>query len=179
MHAWALNAAIGAQVVLGALTTGVAAATTGKQVSGASLRPVDLRSLVLTFSCPSPHPTPPHRQTSIATSILGGMSTLAASYLAKSRGSGEPEASALRARELDSFIRDLEAFMLDHGHLTGGAGGGVQPEYEAMVARYRRRFEEIMGNALEGVEDSLKAEKQMQEMKAVVAAKEKEHKSMV
>ena len=55
----------------------------------------------------------------------------------------------------------------------------MQPEYEAMVARYRRRFEEIMGNALEGVEDSLKAEKQMQEMKAVVAAKEKEHKSMV
>ena len=48
-----------------------------------------------------------------------------------------------------------------------------------MVARYRRRFEEIMGNALEGVEDSLKAEKQMQEMKSVVAAKEKEHKSMV
>ena len=108
------------------------------------------------------------------------MSTLAASYLAKSRGSGEPEASALRARELDSFIRDLEAFMLDHGHLTGGAGGGVQPEYEAMVARYRRRFEEIMGNALEGVEDSLKAEKQMQEMKSVVAAaKGKADKSMV
>ena len=104
------------------------------------------------------------------------MSTLAASYLAKSRGSGEPEASAMRARDLDSYIRDLRAFVLDHGHLAGPAVG---PEHEAMIARYRRRFEEIMGNALEGVEDSLKAEKQMQEMKAVVAAKEKEHKSMV
>ena len=29
---WSLNIAIGAQVLLGALTTGVAAATTGKQV---------------------------------------------------------------------------------------------------------------------------------------------------
>ncbi|EJF60823.1 hypothetical protein DICSQDRAFT_13100, partial [Dichomitus squalens LYAD-421 SS1] len=75
--------------------------------------------------------------------ILGGMSTLAASYLAKARGSNEPEASTIRARELESYIRDLQAFVLDHGHLAGPAVG---PEHEAMIARYRRRFEEIMGH---------------------------------
>ena len=107
------------------------------------------------------------------------MSTLAASYLAKARGSGEPEASAMRARDLDSYIRDLRAFVLDHGHLAGPAVG---PEHEAMIARYRRRFEEIMGNGLEGVEDTMKADKQKEEMKALAVTmreKEKAEKSMV
>ncbi|OJT09252.1 hypothetical protein TRAPUB_14327 [Trametes pubescens] len=121
-HAWALNCAIGAQVVLGALTTGVAAATTG-------------------------------RQTSIATSILGGMSTLAASYLAKARGSGEPEVSAIRARDLDGFIRDCRAFMLDNGFVVG-------TEYDARIERYRRRFEEIMGNGSGGVGDQVQAQRE-------------------
>ena len=161
IQGWALNAAIGAPVVFGALTTGVAAATTGKQVSFS-------QSVILVSGCAY---SPSALQTSIATSILGGLSTLAASYLAKARGSGEPERSAKRARELESFIRDLQAFMLDHGHLTSSAAGGTQAEqHEAMVARYRRRFEEIMGNALEGVEDTMKAEKQMAEMKSASVA---------
>lgn len=67
------------------------------------------------------------------------MSTLAASYLARARGSGEPEKSIVRAHDLDHFIRDAEAFLLDHGHLTG-------IEYDAQVQRYRARFEEIMGH---------------------------------
>ncbi|KAL4244780.1 hypothetical protein ABKN59_009388 [Abortiporus biennis] len=73
-----LNIAIGAQVILGALTTGIAAATTGKH-------------------------------TQIATSILGGLSTLAASYLAKSRGSGEPEASIARCKDLEHFVHGIGA----------------------------------------------------------------------
>ncbi|KAI0667391.1 hypothetical protein C8Q78DRAFT_981850 [Trametes maxima] len=121
-HAWALNCAIGAQVVLGALTTGVAAATTG-------------------------------RQTSIATSVLGGMSTLAASYLAKARGSGEPEVSSIRSRDLDSFIRDCQAFVLDRGFVVG-------PEFDPMIERYRRRFEEIMGSGAGGVGDQVKAQRE-------------------
>ncbi|KAI0704976.1 hypothetical protein BC835DRAFT_1261659, partial [Cytidiella melzeri] len=110
---WLLNAAIGAQVLLGALTTGVAAATSG-------------------------------RQTSIATSILGGLSTLAASYLARARGSGEPEASALRCKDLENFVRDLENTCLDRGHLTGS-------EQDELVNGFRARFEEIMGNQVKGV----------------------------
>ncbi|KAI0357084.1 hypothetical protein OH77DRAFT_1422574 [Trametes cingulata] len=123
-HAWALNCAIGAQVVLGALTTGVAAATTG-------------------------------RQTSIATSVLGGMSTLAASYLAKARGSGEPEMSAIRVRDLEGFIRDCQAFVLDKGYVVGA-------EYDARIERYRRRFEEIMGNGSGGVGDQMHGQGQAQ-----------------
>ncbi|KAI0699503.1 hypothetical protein C8T65DRAFT_581065 [Cerioporus squamosus] len=128
VHGWALNAAIGAQVILGALTTGVAAATTG-------------------------------RQTSIATSVLGGLSTLAASYLAKARGSGEPEESARKAQDLKSFIRDCEAFKLDHGHKVG-------PDHDDMIMRYRRRFEEIMGNEFEGVGDDVKVNKKKEREKA-------------
>ncbi|KAH9849116.1 hypothetical protein C2E23DRAFT_784784 [Lenzites betulinus] len=131
-HSWALNCAIGAQVVLGALTTGVAAATTG-------------------------------RQTSIATSVLGGMSTLAASYLAKARGSGEPELSTIKCRELESFIRDCKAFMLDKGYLTGS-------EYDQRIERYRRRFEEIMGNASGGVADQVRAQTQSQKEKTSLSS---------
>ena len=154
-HGWALNCAIGAQVVLGALTTGVAAATTGRQVSVRScLSGVDARKL--STHAPPPFPVFPFPQTSIATSILGGLSTLAASYLAKARGSNEPDASARRGQELDSFIRDCEAFKLDHGHKVG-------PDHDDMIMRYRRRFEEIMGNEFEGVGDDVKVNKKERE----------------
>ena len=78
-------------------------------------------------------------QASIATSILGGLSTLAASYLAKSRGSGEPEASSLRCKDLENFTRELEATVLDRGYLAGR-------DYDHLVRGFRARFEEIMGN---------------------------------
>ena len=64
---------------------------------------------------------------------------MAASYLAKARGSGEPEASSARCRELQQFERDCEAFMLDHGSSTSSV-------FDDRIARFRRRFEEIMGN---------------------------------
>ncbi|KAH9942637.1 hypothetical protein B0H21DRAFT_824096 [Amylocystis lapponica] len=88
MTSYALNACIGAQVLLGALTTGVAAATSG-------------------------------RQASIATS---------------------PEASTARCKDLEHFTRECEAFVLDYGHVYG-------TEYDRQIERFRRRFEEIMGNA--------------------------------
>ncbi|CAL1702777.1 unnamed protein product [Somion occarium] len=105
---WGLNVAIGAQVILGALTTGVAAATTG-------------------------------RQTSIATTILGGLSTLAASYLAKARGSGQPENSITKCNDLEHFVRSCEAFLLDYGDDEGHT-------QDRHIARYRMRFEELQGN---------------------------------
>lgn len=95
-------------------------------------------------------------QTSIATSILGGLSTLAASYLAKSRGSNEPEESTRKAQDLKSFIRDCEAFKLDCGHMYGQS-------QDHMINRYRRRFEEILGNGVEGVGDDVKVNKVQKE----------------
>ena len=47
--------------------------------------------------------------------VLGGFSTMFASYLAKVRGSGEPEFSSVRGRELSSFLREVHAFVIDDG----------------------------------------------------------------
>ncbi|KAF7305513.1 SLATT-fungal domain-containing protein [Mycena chlorophos] len=107
---YSLNAAIGLQVVFGALTTGLSAALSGHKVS-------------------------------IMTAVLGlgGMSTILASYLARVRGSNEPEVSIARGKDLEGFIRECEVFVLDHGHVTG-------PEFDDKLAEYRNRFEEMMGN---------------------------------
>jgi len=105
---YALNIAIGLQVGLGALTTGLSAVTSG-------------------------------RQTSIATSILGGMSTLVASYLARARGSNEPELSITRVHDLDQYIRECEIFILDYGHMTGN-------EHDSKLTALRDNFEELLGN---------------------------------
>ncbi|KAG1766707.1 hypothetical protein EDD22DRAFT_877920 [Suillus occidentalis] len=112
MTGYALNIAIGMQVLLGALTTGLAAALSGKQVS-------------------------------IGTTILGGMSTLVASYLARTRGSNEPELSITRVKDLDQFLRDCLAFKMDHGHEYGTTENGLNIRLENL----RRRFEELLGNA--------------------------------
>ncbi|KAG2117201.1 uncharacterized protein F5147DRAFT_671715 [Suillus discolor] len=112
MTGWALNVAIGLQVLLGALTTGLAAALSGKQVS-------------------------------IGTSILGGMSTLVASYLARARGSNEPELSITRVKDLDHFLRDCLALEMDHGHQYGTPENGLNLQLEYL----RKRFEELLGNA--------------------------------
>lgn len=108
---YALNIAIGLQVLLGALTTGIAAALqTGKQAQ-------------------------------VSTSILGGLSTLVASYLARARGSGEPELSNIRVRELDQFLRDCRAFKLDHAHETNNE------QLENRVFEFRRKLEVILGGS--------------------------------
>ncbi|TFL03620.1 hypothetical protein BDV98DRAFT_503983, partial [Pterulicium gracile] len=109
MTGYSLNGAIGAQVVLGALTTGLSAALSGKQVS-------------------------------TVTAVLGGLSTMAASYLARTRGSNEPELSISRTKDLEQFIRECEAFQLDFGHLYGRF-------LNSKLEDLRGRFEALLGNA--------------------------------
>lgn len=75
-----------------------------------------------------------------SSSFTGGLSTLTASYLARARGSNEPELSTIRVKDLDQFIRECEAFSLDSGHLDGH-------EYDDRVIGFRNRFEELLGNA--------------------------------
>jgi len=99
-----INGAIGLQVIVGAITTGVAAASTN---------------------------------IGSAVAVLGGISTALASYLAKARGSKEPEFSTIRSRELSTFIREVQAFTMDHGHKTG-------TEFDYQIAMYRERFELII-----------------------------------
>jgi len=137
----ALNIAIGLQVVLGALVTGLSAVTSGNH-------------------------------TRVMTSILGGISTVVASYLARARGSGEPDTSIGRARDMEKLIRDIEAYILDWGHETpymavpgeyaeasgdsGGAeGDGEEPkipstrdkELSEHIDQFRRQYDVLEGNA--------------------------------
>ena len=63
-----------------------------------------------------------------------------ASYLARMRGSNEPELSLTRCKDLEQFIRECETFMLDFGHLTGG-------EHDAKLNGLRKRFEDILGSS--------------------------------
>ena len=82
-------------------------------------------------------------------SVLGGLSTLAASYLAKMRGSGEPEASTATCAELENFVRELQAYILDTGHLAG-------EKHRDTVRQYRERLEKILGNEPTGIIDLVK-----------------------
>ncbi|KAJ7221300.1 hypothetical protein GGX14DRAFT_319176, partial [Mycena pura] len=71
---------------------------------------------------------------------IGGFSTLVASYLARTRGSKEPELSTMRCKDLDQFLRECDIFVLDYGHLTGD-------EHDSKLESLRTRFEELLGNA--------------------------------
>jgi len=73
------------------------------------------------------------------TAVLGGLSTVVASYLARTRGSNEPELSITRVKDLEQFIRECEALNLDRGHLSG-------ERFDADLDRLRRTFEELLGN---------------------------------
>jgi len=105
---WAQNIAISLQVFVGALTTALGAALSGKN-------------------------------TSVAISILGGASTLIASFLARAKGSNEPQMSFLRAQALEHFVREIEAFKLDHGHETGHT-------LDDRINGFRLGLEKILGN---------------------------------
>lgn len=76
---------------------------------------------------------------SLFSTLTGGLTTIVASYLAKTRNSDEPENSRTRAKDLDKFIRTLTAFLLDHGHSD-------DPMYDTVVEEIRSEFEELLGN---------------------------------
>jgi len=106
---YALNVAIGLQVIMGSLITGLSASSTGKS-------------------------------SSLKTTILGGLNTFVAAYLARARGSNEPELSITRVKDLEQFIRECQAFQLDHGHVNTG-------EFDPQLIGFRRHFEQLLGNA--------------------------------
>jgi len=71
----------------------------------------------------------------------GAIATLVASYLARARGSNEPELSITRRTDLDQFIRDCQAFRMDNGHALGH-------KYDDAIIGFRRKFEELLGNPI-------------------------------
>ena len=73
-------------------------------------------------------------------SYIGALATLVASYLARARGSNEPELSITRTKDLEQFIRECRSFEMDYGHFPGH-------EFDSELVRLRCRFEELLGNA--------------------------------
>jgi SMODS and SLOG-associating 2TM effector domain len=71
--------------------------------------------------------------------MLGGASTLVASYLARTKGTNEPQASKYRAKALDHFLREIESFDLDHGHEMGD-------KWDEKIGGFRLGLESILGN---------------------------------
>ncbi len=136
----------GLQVLLGALTTGLSAATSGKQVRFHLIRYelLELNALLLLDLDRHINHRWEHNPYSslraALTLLAGGISTMVASYLARARGSNEPELSITRVKDLEQFIRKCEAFQMDHGHDTGHA-------FDSQLETFRRQYEELLGNA--------------------------------
>ncbi|PBK63651.1 hypothetical protein ARMSODRAFT_894097 [Armillaria solidipes] len=72
--------------------------------------------------------------------LLGGISTLTAAFLTRARGSNEPERSLMVAKDLEQFIRECKAFLVDFGSST-------EDVHKREVQRLRNRFEEILRDA--------------------------------
>ncbi|KAI0285713.1 hypothetical protein BC826DRAFT_1050841 [Russula brevipes] len=71
--------------------------------------------------------------------MLGGASTVVASYLARTKGSNEPQFSLLRSQALKHFLREIEAFVLDHGHEVGN-------KWNRQIVGFRLGLERILGS---------------------------------
>jgi hypothetical protein len=81
---------------------------------------------------------------------------MVASYLARARGSNEPELSISRTKDLEQFVRECSAFQLDFGHLYAAEKSpdpaaplptARELELSRQVDAFRDRFEELLGNA--------------------------------
>jgi hypothetical protein len=141
-----MNIAAALQILLGALTTGLAASLTGRQVSlkvHAYDFTMDLLSRNSRFRLPSLFLVcihVPYIRSFPEDHAPGGMSTLVASYLARARGLNEPELSNIRRKGLDQLIRDCRAFKLDHEDEFG------TPRLNHELKVLRKRFEELLQN---------------------------------
>jgi hypothetical protein len=62
-----------------------------------------------------------------------------ASFLARTKSSNEPQTSRFRAQALDHFLREIEAFELDHGHEVG-------EKWDDRIHGFRLGLERILGN---------------------------------
>lgn len=69
-----------------------------------------------------------------------GISTVVASYIARMRGSNEPQLSITRVNDLDEFLRDCTAFELDYGYKYGTSENTLDDQLNGL----RKKFEEIL-----------------------------------
>lgn len=126
MTGLALNIAIAAQVLISALITGLSASTGARRVRIFSANfEICLRLMT-------------KLQGQIVIPILGGVATLVASYLARARGSNEPELNISRTKDLRRFKRKCRALSQDRG---------LEEGHIESVEELRNEFESLLGNA--------------------------------
>ncbi|EJU00193.1 hypothetical protein DACRYDRAFT_23177 [Dacryopinax primogenitus] len=77
---------------------------------------------------------------SIATAVLGALTTLLAGLLARYRGTNQPERAGAHATAMRAFLAECEAFIDDYGDKAG-------PEYDAKIGELRFKYEIIEENA--------------------------------
>ena len=130
MTGYALNAAIGLQVLISAMITALSAVTTGRRVCISSITLGKSRETQI-LNC----------QTQVMTSVLGGTGTVVASYLARARGSNEPELSITRVKDLQKFQRECVAFIEDHGDDRSNS-----EDLNMRIDDLRTRLEHLLGN---------------------------------
>ena len=72
-----------------------------------------------------------------------------ASYLARSRSTNEPEASRTKAALLKHFLREVEAFQLDHGleKVNEMEDKTKAKELDDKIKGFRTGLEHMMGHA--------------------------------
>ena len=121
--AYSINIAIALQIILGALTTALGASLHGNSVRLTAFFSA-LTSGIMTRT-----------QIGISVAVLGSLATLVASYLARTRGTGEPETSLLREQALNNFIRRLRSFILD---------AGLQDGHDRVVENFRNELERLL-----------------------------------
>lgn len=66
----------------------------------------------------------------------GAIGTIIASFLVRVRGTREPERSVTHSQNLEKFIRELEAFILDEGL-------SVDPKWDYNVKEFRLEFDKL------------------------------------
>ncbi|KAK0447381.1 uncharacterized protein EV420DRAFT_1276252, partial [Desarmillaria tabescens] len=110
MKGYTMNVAIGIQLLVGSLTTAISTLVTGREVRA---------KFVLRCSA---------------------ISTLAAAFLTKARGSNEPEQSLMVARDLEQFIRECKALLV-------ACESSTEDIHKREVQRLRNRFKEILRGA--------------------------------
>lgn len=68
----------------------------------------------------------------------GGMSIIVASIIARIRGTGQPELSIKCAVDLDRFLRECNAYVIEHGAEYS------TPQNDRRIGELRQKFEEIL-----------------------------------
>ena len=77
------------------------------------------------------------------TSVLGGAGTVVASYLARSKGTGELDICKKRVSNLKRFNRECEAFIKDYGDVETNPKNSM---LNYRICELRNHFEMLLGN---------------------------------